>query len=120
MVLRAPTAVRRAPAKDERDGDDANDDGTPPTSDLLGELLDMVLVGADNADSGAPEVHLQFKAEVFGGLHLKLVKRPAGLEAFFGVADASARRAVAGHVDDLVKHLRQRGFAVVSWSLDVG
>jgi hypothetical protein len=71
------------------------------------------------SDSGLPEVHLQFKAEVFGGLHLRLVKRSDGLVASFGVADAAARRAVAGHVDDLIGRLRARGFAVVAHSLEI-
>ncbi len=113
-VLRAPpAAVRRPEAVTVRVDDD------PATADLLGELLDMVLVGADDADSGLPEVHLQFKASVFGGLHLQLVKRSAGLEATFIVADAAARRAVAEHVDALVARLRERGFSVLSHDLRV-
>ena len=117
-VLRAPPATVRAPVE-MPDEDDDDDDDEPATGDLLGELLDMVLVGADDADSGLPEVHLQFKADVFGGLHLRLVKRAAGLDANFIVQDAAARRAVADHVDALVAHLRARGFAVMAHELRV-
>jgi hypothetical protein len=116
-VLRPPPSTVRKPVI-EAAGDD-DDDDAPETADLLGELLDMVLVGADDADSGLPEVHLQFKASVFGGLHMKLVKRPEGLAATFIVADAAARRSVADHVDALVVHLRERGFALVSHELRV-
>ena len=80
----------------------------------------MVLVGADDAKSGRPEVHLQFKSDVFGGLHLRLEKSDAGLHARFIVQDAATRRAVADHVDGLVAHLRGRGFAVVDARLEVG
>lgn len=119
-VLRAPPPTVRAPVVAGDDEEEAGEDGAAPsTGDLLGELTDMVLVGADDADSGLPEVHLQFKAEVFGGLHLRLVKRADGLVASFGVHDAAARRAVAGHVDDLIARLRERGFSVVGHSLDI-
>ena len=87
---------------------------------MLGELVDMVLVGADEAKSGRPEVHLQFKSDVIGGLHLRLEKTDAGLHASFLVKDAATRRAVADHVDALVAHLRARGFAVVEARLEVG
>lgn len=115
-VLRAPPSTIRRPEISSDDDDDDDRD----TADLLGELLDMVLVGADDADSGLPEVHLQFKASVFGGLHLRLVKRADGLAATFIVADAAARRAVADHVDALVVRLQERGFSLVSHELRVG
>jgi hypothetical protein len=86
---------------------------------MLGELVDMVLVGADEAKSGRPEVHLQFKSDVIGGLHLRLEKTDAGLYASFIVKDAATRRAVADHVDALVQHLRARGFAVLEARLEV-
>lgn len=115
-VLRAPPAVRsRAEAAEADEGDDDVDDA----GDLLGELVDMVLVGADDSDSRVPEVHLQFKADVFGGLHLRLQKAPEGLVATFSVADAAARRAVVDHVDALLVRLRERGFAIVRHSVDV-
>ena len=118
-VLRAPPpGVRRPDAPADVRGDD-DDDGAPETADLLGELLDMVLVGADDADSGLPEVHLQFKASVFGGLHLRMVKRAGGLDATFLVKDAAARRYVSDHVDALVAHLKERGFALLSHELRV-
>ena len=119
-VLRAPPAVRRPSGSVGEGVVDGGEDGEEKsTSELLGELLDMVLVGADDADSGLPEVHLQFKADVFGGLHLKLVKRKDGLDAQFIVADAAARRAVVDHVEELVKHLKTRGFTIVSHALVV-
>ena len=79
----------------------------------------MVLVGADESGSGRPEVHLQFKSDVVGGLHLRLEKRDDGLHAQFIVKDAATRRAVADHVDALVAHLRGRGFSVVAARLEV-
>lgn len=79
----------------------------------------MVLVGADEAKSGRPEVHLQFKSDVCGGLHLRLEKGDDGLLASFVVKDAATRREVADHVDGIVEHLRARGFAVTSARLEV-
>jgi hypothetical protein len=121
-VLRAPAPrARAAPGEAGDDGEDDGDhrDGAHGGEDLLGELVDMVLVGADDSDSRHPEVHLQFKADVFGGLHLRLQKTPEGLVARFTVADAAARRAVVGHVDDLLARLRGRGFAVHRYDIDV-
>lgn len=119
-VLRAPPpAVRKPRGGIDGDGGVHDDSGGDSDGDLLGELTDMVLVGADDAQSGRAEVHLQFKAEIFGGLHLRLVKEPAGLVATFVVKDAASRRAVADHVDALVARLRGRGFAVLSHALDV-
>ncbi len=118
-VLRAPPPAVRKPRDPVSVDDDHDGDGGDVDADLLGELTDMVLVGADDAASGRAEVHLQFKAEVFGGLHLRMVKEPAGLVATFVVKDAASRRAVADHVDALVSRLRARGFAVLSHALDV-
>jgi hypothetical protein len=117
-VLRPPPAVAR-PASIAKGPPTAPSD-TPATSALLGDLVDMVLVGADDTGSGRPEVHLQFKSDVLGGLHLRLEKRDDGLHARFVVDDAATRRAVADHVDALVEHLRSRGFAVSEASLEVG
>ena len=125
-VLRAPAPLaRRAPVADGHDPvadgrDDDDDDGGRDTGALLGELTDMMLVGADDADSGRPEIHLQFKSDVVGGLQLRLVKKPEGLSAVFIVKDAATRRAVVGHVDALVARLRERGFTVVEARLEVG
>jgi hypothetical protein len=116
-VLRAPPAVRARPEPGGEFPIDGDDDGD--TGDLLGELVDMVLVGADDSDSRHPEVHLQFKAEVLGGLHLRLQKTPDGLVATFHVADAAARRAVIDHVDALLAHLQERGFSIARHSVDV-
>ena len=118
-VLRAPPAAARPRQREAAGHSAAPDDDAPETADLLGELLDMVLVGADDADSGLPEVHLQFKASIFGGLHLRLVKKAQGLDATFVVADAAARREVAAHVEELVLHLKARGFALLSHELKV-
>ena len=104
---------------DVADVADDVDNDADDTGDLLGELVDMVLVGADDSDSRHPEVHLQFKADVFGGLHLQLQKTPEGLVATFSVADAAARRAVVDQVDGLLVHLKQRGFSIVRHSVDV-
>lgn len=121
-VLRAPAPVARRSgrAADGDDDDTGPDDGDErDTRALLGELTDMLLVGADDADSGLPEVHLQFKSDVVGGLHLRLVKKPEGLCAVFMVKDAATRREVAAHVDALVAHLRERGFSVLEARLEV-
>jgi hypothetical protein len=124
-VLRAPAPrARRAPVADGHEpvapGRDDNDNKSRDTGAPLGELTDMMLVGADDADSGRPEVHLQFKSDVVGGLQLRLVKKPEGLSAVFIVKDAATRRAVVGHVDALVARLRERGFTVVEARLEVG
>ncbi len=125
VVLRAPPALARTQAHTRAAdinatinaaGDDDDDD----PGALLGELTDMVLVGASDSNSGVPEVHLQFKSEVFGGLFLRLEKTAQGLKARFIVKDAATRREVAAHVDDLVAHLRTRGFVVAEATLEVG
>lgn len=131
-VLRAPPAVRAGRpvagavvgpddggAAGERSAAGEGGDDAEHPQDLLGELVDMVLVTADDSASRHPEVHLQFKAEVFGGLHLRLQKTPEGLVAAFTVADAAARRAVVAQVDGLLERLRGRGFAVVKHSVDI-
>jgi hypothetical protein len=113
-IMRAPPRVQRAPVSTppSRNPDEDDDDGAATgTDELLGELVDMVLVGADET-GGAPEVHLVFKASVLGGVHLRLVKEPEGLRASFLVDDSAGRRAIAAHADDLVARLRDRGFAV--------
>ena len=118
-VLRARPALSRPRPSAAAQSTGSADEERPDVDTLLGELLDMVLVGADEGRSGRPEVHLQFKSDVFGGLHLRLVKQPQGLEAFFIVDDAATRRAVQHQIEDLVAHLRGRGFAVTEAHLDV-
>lgn len=114
-VLRQPPVRVSSTAPPPLDQEPAS-----PTDELLGELVDMVFVSADDAQgNGKPEVHLVFKAEVLGGLHLKLVRMPEGLHAIFMVDDGAARRAVAAHVDDLVRHLRDRGFSVSHHAIEV-
>jgi hypothetical protein len=119
-VFRAPPP-RRAPPPSTRASIDAGktESSDDDVDDLLGELTDMMLVGAGDADSGHAEVHLQFKSDVFGGLHLRLIKKPEGLVAVFLVNDAATRRAVAAHVDALVARLRDKGFVVVEARLEV-
>ena len=120
-VLRPPPAVARQAPSSSSSSSPSSSSPTeaPDTGAMLGELVDTVLVGADEAKSGRPEVHLQFKSDVIGGLHLRLEKTDAGLHASFLVKDAATRRAVADHVDALVAHLRGRGFAVVEARLEV-
>jgi hypothetical protein len=119
-VLRPPPAVaRQTPSPSSPPASASSAGETPTTSALLGELVDMVLVGADEARSGRPEVHLQFKSDVCGGLHMRLEKADDGLHASFVVKDAATRREVADHVDGIVEHLRARGFAVTSARLEI-
>lgn len=122
-VLRPPPALSR-PAPVEVFGEPHRTDGNTgeqDTNDKLGELVDMVLVGsAEDSAGGQPEVHLLFKASVFGGLHLRLRKTPSGMHALFTVEDATSRRLVAAHIDDLVHHLNGRGIAVASHEIQVG
>lgn len=119
-VLQRPRERTALPAAAEPLGVPLDPGGAPATDALLGELVDMVLVSADDEDSeGHPEIRLVFKAEVLGGLHLRLVKRPEGMHATFVVEDAAARRAVASFIDDLLAHLRTRGFAIVQHSIEL-
>jgi hypothetical protein len=120
-VFRAPPPLRAPPPSTRGSIDAGKTDGSDDddVDDLLGELTDMLLVGAGDADSGHAEVHLQFKSDVFGGLHLRLIKKPEGLVAVFLVDDAATRRAVAAHVDALVARLRDKGFVVVDARLEV-
>ncbi|MCC7111876.1 MAG: flagellar hook-length control protein FliK [Deltaproteobacteria bacterium] len=124
-----PAVLQRPPERTERPADPeplgvptdpGPDGGSGATEELLGELVDMVFVSADDeAARGHHEVHLVFKAEVLGGLHLKLVKMPDGMHATFVVEDAAARRAVASHLDDLVLHLRGRGFTIAQHQIEL-
>ncbi len=118
QVLRAPPAV--AAGRLDLAPDDA--EGVAPAGDpedLLGELVDMVLVGAQDGGGQTPEVRLQFKASVLGGLFLRLQAFPEGLCATFTVADAAARRAIVEHAEALVAHLRRRGFSVVRYDVAI-
>jgi hypothetical protein len=114
-VLRAPPEIARG--HDEVDAFDVEPPNTS-TDDMLGELVDMVFVSAEE-NHGEHEVHLVFKAEVLGGLHMKLVKKADGMHATFVVEDAAARRAVVDHVDGLVAHLKGRGFSIASHTIEV-
>ncbi len=121
-VLRAPPDIARqaagaAPAALEDGGDLAPP--PPGTEEMLGELVDMVFVSAEESSSGGHEVHLVFKAEVLGGLHMKLKRTPEGMHATFVVEDAAARRAVHDHVDGLVAHLKERGFTIIGHAIEI-
>ena len=122
-VLRPPPALSR-PAPLEVFGAAAGahrDEQAHDATDRLGELVDMVLVGsAEDSAGGQPEVHLLFKASVFGGLHLRLRKTPEGMHVLFTVEDSTSRRLVAAHIDDLVHHLNARGISVASHEIQVG
>jgi hypothetical protein len=115
-VLRAPPSKVSTPEPIDLEPQSEE----PGTDEMLGELVDMVFVGADEeGSSGHPEVHLVFKAEVLGGLHLRLRKMPDGMHATFVVEDSAAKRAVASHIDDLIGHLRSRGFQIANHSIDI-
>lgn len=119
-VLRAPPPVaRRAGGPPRRLEEALSGESAPVTEEMLGELVDMVFVSADEARGGHAEVHLVFKAEVLGGLHLRLVKMPDGMHATFVVEDAAARRAVVDHVDELVRHLQARGFTIAQHRVEI-
>jgi hypothetical protein len=119
-VLRPPPPVMRRASDASRPRKlDASLEGEGSTEEMLGELVDMVFVSADEAQGGNAEVHLVFKAEVLGGLHMKLVKLADGMHATFVVDDAAARRAVSDNVDGLVAHLRERGFSIASHRIEL-
>ena len=119
-VLRAPPEVALPPPARARSLEATDGEGEGGTEEMLGEFVDMVFVGADEPGAGGhPEVHLIFKAEVLGGLHLRLVKMPDGMHATFVVEDAAAKRAVVSHVDGLVAHLKGRGFTIASHRVEV-
>lgn len=118
-VLRAPPPVMRRAEQGKPRKLDASLEGEGGTEEMLGELVDMVFVSADEAHDGNAEVHLVFKAEVLGGLHMKLVKLPDGMHATFVVDDAAARRAVSDNIDGLVARLRERGFTIASHKIEL-
>lgn len=118
-VLRAPPPVMRRSDTSKPRKLDESLEGEGSTEEMLGELVDMVFVSADEAKGGNAEVHLVFKAEVLGGLHMKLVKMTDGMHATFMVDDAAARRAVSDNVDGLVAHLKDRGFSIASHRIEV-
>ena len=118
-ILRPPPSVAVPPSR-AADDDDADDADAEPTDTdaLLGELVDMVLVG--DPDGGPKhEIHLVFKAEVLGGLHLRMQRRADGLFCTFLAADPNSRRMVEGHVDELLVRLRERGFKVAGHTVAV-
>lgn len=118
-ILRPPPEVAVATHVTKRAIDEHTAHAGPDTEELLGELLDMVFVSADEARSGHHEVHLVFKADVLGGLHLRLEKSPEGMRATFIVEDAAARRALSEHADGIVRHLEARGFKIVAHDMEV-
>jgi len=122
-ILRPPPAPARPPRAPQRAFEQGSDDdnNNEHTEELLGELVDMVFVSADEQTTpdAQGEVHLVFKADVLGGLHLKLKKGPQGMHATFVVEDAAARRTVSNHVDNLVAHLKERGFTVAGHSIEI-
>lgn len=123
QILRAPPEIQRKTEPDRGLVGPLDDDANPTRSDdLLGELVDMVFVSAHDgtAPGEGSEVHLVFKAEVLGGLHLRLKKMTAGMQATFFVEDAAARRAVLAHVDGLVAHLQRRGFTISGHEVLIG
>jgi 4-hydroxyphenylpyruvate dioxygenase-like putative hemolysin len=116
-ILRRPAAPVQQKARPTRN-DVVETVEAAEHDDLLGELLDMVLVGGDG--EGRHEVHMTFRAEVFSGLQVVLKSEADGLVARFVVEDSASRRAVAAHVDDLVAHLRARNIRVVRHELVLG
>lgn len=115
-VMRAPPELARPPSEPNASIEAAGSASTGQTDALLEDLVDVLLVGED---SGKPEVHLSFKAEVFGGLYLRLERRENGLFAHFSVPDEHARRSVQGHIDDLLARLSGAGFSICGSSLEV-
>ncbi|MFZ9887795.1 MAG: hypothetical protein ACO3JL_09860 [Myxococcota bacterium] len=81
------------------------------------DLVDVVLVG--DAAAGKAQVHRAFKEEVFGGLYLKLERGESGLYAVFTARSEMDRRAIQGHVDDLLARLRSRGLRIAGHRVEV-
>lgn len=117
-ILRPPPVVQRHPSTRKAPAPERPARETR-TEDLLGELVDLVFVSADDARSGHHEVHLVFKADVLGGLHLRLQKSPEGMRATFTVEDAAARRAVNEHIDGIIRHLVERGFKIIDHAVEI-
>lgn len=119
-VTWAPPHIQRAPSppKPPSPGHPAGDPAEEPararTEALLEDMVDVVLVGQGE---GKPEIHLSFKADIFGGLYLRLERRPEGLFAHFTVPDEHARRRVHGHLDDLLARLSQSGMRICGHQL---
>lgn len=106
-IMRPPPDIARArPAALQQDGEGAEDAPRSRTDLLMEDMVDMMLVGDDD---GSQQIHLVFKEEVFGGLHLKLERRPEGLFATFVVDDDTHRRGVEGQVAMLLSRLRSQG-----------
>lgn len=115
-VMRPPADLSRPATPPQANAREAAAPLTNSTDALLEDMVDVLLVGED---SGTPEVHLSFKPEVFGGLYLRLERREEGLFAHFSVPDDHARRAVQGHIDDLLARLSAAGFSICGSSLQV-
>lgn len=115
-VMRPPPELTRPPEQKLETMEPGAAAPKSHTDALLEDMVDVLLVGEDG---GRPEVHLSFKPEVFGGLYLRLERRSEGLFAHFSVPDDHARRAVQGHIDDLLARLSAAGFAICGSSLHV-
>lgn len=89
-------------------------DDAPKKTLQSNEMLDTFLVGAEGENN---QVHLAFKEEVLGGMHVVLEQRPEGLFARFLVNDANARRAVEGSIDNLLVRFRDQGRAIVGYEV---
>jgi hypothetical protein len=114
-IMRPPPEVQ-APASVPRP---VSLEGGPVRSqdELAAELVDMVLVGGE--DGGPPQVQLQFKADVFGGVLLMLKREDKGLLATFIVDDAASRRAILPHVDTLLARLTSRGMKIAGHAIEL-
>ena len=78
------------------------------------EMLDTFLVGSEGANN---QVHLTFKEDVLGGMHVVLEQRDEGLFARFLVNDANARRAIEGSIDKLLLRFREQGKAITGYEV---
>jgi hypothetical protein len=113
-IMRPPPGIALPPPA----AADALEEDTPRSrTDLLMEdMVEMMLVGDDE---GSQQIHLVFKEEVFGGLHLKLERRDEGLFATFLVDSDNHRRGVQGQVELLLARLRSRGTRIAGHAVEV-
>lgn len=113
-VMRAPAPIITPPAPPSSA---ALDEGRARADELMEDLVDVMLVGDD--EDGKAQVHLAFKDEVFGGLYVKLERDDAGLFAIFTARSELDRRAIEGHVGDLLARFRNKGMRIVGHRVEV-
>jgi len=78
------------------------------------QMLDAYFVGESDDES---QVHLAFKDEVLGGVHVVLEQQEEGLFARFITSDNNTRRLIESSVHVLLQRLKDKGLKVSGYAV---